>query len=399
MKDSIFKSFRHRNYQFFYAGQFISVVGIWLQMVATPWLVYRLTGSAFLLGFISFVTQIFVLFSPFTGAIADHIDKRKALIVIEFFAMLQALLLGVLVYSGTVQMWHIFAISTFLGVVAAFDMPFRQAFLMEIVPKNDLMNAIGLNGMLFNSARLVGPAIGGLLISKFGEGLCFVLNGVTYIAAIIALYYIVPARVHDDSREISIVEKFREGISYVKGTPHISSILLLLSVTGLVGVFPVTLMPIFAKDIYGLGAKGFGMFMAALGTGAVLATFQIASRKTTEGLPKVIYAGAWGIAACMSVFALVRNVPFALLTLAVAGYAMVIQLGFSNTLIQMTSPEKMRGRIMGFFVMAFMGFMPVGSLVAGSLAHYISAPLTIALGGFSLGLSAIILKKRILNHA
>lgn len=394
-----FKSLRHKNYRLFFTGQLISVIGTWLQMTAMPWLVYRMTDSAFLLGLVAFLNQIFVLLlAPYAGAFADHYDKKKILTITQALGMLQALALAALTLTGTIELWHIIALASFAGLINAFDMPTRQSFLVQMVPKEDLMNAIGLNSLVFNGARLIGPAIAGLLIASVGEGLCFLVNGLSFTATITALACIVPASGgHSDNNDIPISEKFMVGIKYIRSSRKISYVLALLSVTGLTGMFPMVLMPVFVKDIYGLGASGLGLFMSAMGVGALAGTFMITSKKNSEGLNKTIITAAFGFGLTVICFAFIRFIPLTLAMIAAAGYFLVLQMGFSNTIVQLSVPDELRGRVMGFFIMAFMGFAPIGSFAAGLLAQQFSAPAAVAFGGAVTLLAALFLRKKVLS--
>ena len=375
-------------------------MGTWLQLTAMPWLVYRLTGSVLLLGTIGFLSQVFILaLSPFAGAFADHLDKKKILLATQFLSMIQALLLAWLTLSGALKLWHIVILASALGILNAFDMPARQAFVMEMVNKDDLMNAIGLNSLLFNSARLMGPALAGILIASFGEGICFLVNGLSFIAVLAALFFIVPVRRFVPGRTVPILRKFLSGLDYVKNTPRIAAVLVLLSVTGLVGVFQTILMPVFVKDIYRLDASGLGIFMSAMGIGALSGTLFIASRKTAAGIEKTICASSFALGVLIIAFSFIYNVVVACCILAVTGFFAVLQMGLTNTLIQITTPDEMRGRVMGFFIMAFMGFAPLGSISAGFLADRFSAPVTVAAGGTLAIIAFFALKGRILRES
>ncbi|MDD5687906.1 MAG: MFS transporter [Elusimicrobia bacterium] len=398
MDKSIFKSLRHRNFRLFFVGQGISVAGTWLQITAMPWMVYRLTSSTILLGLIGFLSQIPVfLLAPLAGVVADRYNKKKLLIITQTFEMVQAVVLGVLAISGKLQIWHIIVLAILLGIVTAFDMPTRQAFLFEMVGKDDLMNAIALNSLIFNSARLIGPAIAGLLIASFGEGLCFLLNGLSFIAVIIALLLITQLTSHSTKDDLPILQRLSLGVKYIRNSKIISNVLLLISVTGVVSAFPMTLMPVFVKDIYKLDAKGLGIFMSAVGIGALFGTMKIANKKDVIGIEKAIVKSSFFLGLFIAAFAVSKNVFLAIPFLAVIGYFLVLQMALSNTLIQLTIPNEMRGRIMGFFVMSFMGLAPIGSIVAGFLAHKITAPITVVAGGFTCMIITIILKNKFIN--
>lgn len=393
----MFKSLQNKNFRLFFLGQTVSLTGTWLQITAMPWLVYRLTNSVFLLGFVGFLSQIFILvLSPFAGAAADHYDRKKIFILTQIFAMIQALALGLLTLSGKVQLWQILVLVTMIGVINAFDMPTRQSFLADMVEKKDLMNAIGLNSLIFNGARMIGPAIAGILIASFGEGICFVTNGLSFIPVIIALFFIKISPVSDGNNEVTIRRKFMLGIEYVRSTKYIAYALLLLSTTSLTAIFPMTLMPVIVKDIYKLGPSGLGIFMSAMGIGALIGTIRIASRKSSIGLEKVLVYSALSLGALIIIFSFIKNIIAASFLLSLIGYFIVLQMGTTNIFIQLKIPDDMRGRIMGLFVMAFMGFAPLGSLLAGFLAHQFNVPFTMAFGGSLSLVAALILNKRII---
>jgi Arabinose efflux permease len=400
MKTNIFESLKYRNYRLFFAGQIVSVMGTWLQMTAMPWLVYRLTDSALLLGLIGFLSQIFILvLAPFAGTFADRYDKKKILLVTQSLAMVQALVLAILTLSGHIQAWHLIVLATSIGVINAFDMPARQAFVIEMVEREHLINAIGLNSLIFNSARLAGPAAAGILIAALGEGYCFLLNAVSFIAVLAALAFIHPAVRAPAAENEPIGKRLAAGIEYLRGSKTVSAVLLLLAATGLVGIFPTILMPVFVRDVYHMDASGLGLFMSAMGVGALLATLNIAGKRSIEGVEKTIFVSAVNIGIAIIAFSMVRNVVPAMIILAFAGYYVVLQMGLTNTYIQMTTPDHLRGRVMGFFIMAFMGFAPIGSIAAGSLTHALSAPVTVALGGAVALFFALILKRRIFVNA
>lgn len=398
---NIFKSLRHKNYRLFFFTQFVSVAGTWLQMTAMPWLVYKMTNSAFLLGLIAFLSQIFILLlAPIAGTIADQYDKKKLLMITQILSMLQALIIAALVLTGSVQLWHIIALSIFLSIVNAFDMPIRQSFIVQMVGKEDLMNAIGLNSFIFNSGRVIGPAIAGVLIATTGEGICFLLNGISFIAIIIALYYIKP-EFHLNNRENGLQERgifdrFILGYKYVRGSKQIFPLLVLLSITGMTGMFPMTLMPIIVKDIYKMGPSGLGFLLAAMGIGALLGTAYITLKRNTDNIVKTIYISASAFAVLITLFGLIESTPAAVILLVAIGYFLVLQMALTNTFVQLSVSDEMRGRVMGFFVMAFIGFAPIGSFLAGVFAHQFGAQASMAIGGVISIIAAIVLRKKIL---
>lgn len=393
-----FRALRHRNFQLFFAGQFISLTGTWMQSVAQSWLVYRLTGSVVLLGLIGFAGQIPVFFiAPFGGAVADRFNRRKILVVTQSWAMLCAFILALLTLTGNIQTWHLFLLAFCFGLGNAFDIPTRQAFVSEMVGRDDLLNAIALNSSMFNGARIVGPAIAGILVAWVGEGWCFFGNAVSYIAVItgILLMKIVPA-----VREAkgSTISNIVEGFSFVAGTAPIRGLLLLLGLVSLMGMPYAVLMPIFADKILGGGSDTLGYLMGASGAGALIAALVLASRKQVFGLGRwVAFAsGAFGL--CLILFSFSNIFWLSMLILVPVGFSMMTQMSSSNTLIQAMVPDELRGRVMSVYSMMFMGMAPLGALLAGTLAGTLGAPETVALGGAACIVGSIIFALRMPKH-
>lgn len=375
------RALRHRNFQLFFSGQLISLIGTWMQSVAQSWLVYRLTGSALLLGSVGFASQIPVfLFAPLGGIAADRFNRRSIVITTQNASMLLAFILAGLTLSNKVQVWQIFVLASLLGVVNAFDIPGRQSFLVDMVGKDDLMNAIALNSSMFNGARVIGPAIAGILVAKIGEGWCFFANGVSYIAVIIGLLLM---RVQSQVRPVSAspFEHMMEGFRFVEGTAPIRALLLLLGVVSLVGMPYVVLMPIFADQILHGGAQGLGILMGATGVGALLGALTLAFREGVKGLGRWVAWCCAGFGISLIVFALSRNFWLSVILLLPVGYTMMLQMACSNTLIQVMVPDALRGRVMAVYSMMFMGMAPIGALLGGALAERLGAPLTVAIGG------------------
>lgn len=378
----VLRAFRHRNYRLFFFGQGISLIGTWTQQVALSWLVYRLTGSALLLGVVAFSNQIPTLFfGPFAGVVADRFNRKHLLLWTQALSMLQALVLAALVLTGVVVPWHIVALSIFIGTINAFDMPTRQSFVIEMVEgREDLGNAIALNSALFNSARFIGPSVAGILVSTVGEGICFLLNGISYVAVLAALQAIRVSEREVRREKGPLWAEFREGLQYVAGFKPILAILALLSLFSIAGSPFMVLMPAFAKDILHGNANTFGFLMSAAGIGALSATMYLASRDSANGLIKLIpvASGTFGIG--IAAFALSRSFSVAMVFLFVAGFSMMCQIASSNTIIQTIVDEDKRGRVMSLYAMAFLGTMPFGSLLAGSVAHTLGVPDTLLLG-------------------
>jgi len=376
------RALRHRNFQLFFAGQLISLIGTWMQNVAQSWLVYRLTGSSTLLGAVGFAGQIPVfLFSPIGGFIADRYPRHRIVIATQISAMILASILAVLTLTGRVQVWHIFVLSALLGVVNAFDIPARQAFLFEMVGREDLINAIALNSSMFNGARIIGPAVAGILVAAIGEGWCFFANAVSYIAVIIGLLLMTvtpPARA---IQEGSAVRHIAEGFRFATRTGPIRALLLLLGLVSVTGMPYAVLMPVFADQIFHSGARGLGILMGFSGIGALLGALTLAARQGVHGLGRWVAISCGVFGACLIAFAFSRSFWIAAAALIPVGFAMMTQMGASNTLIQTMTPDHLRGRVMSVYSMMFMGMAPVGALLAGVAAERFGAPFTVAAGG------------------
>ena len=376
------RAFRHRNYQLFFGGQLISLTGTWMQSVAQSWLVYKLTGSAISLGLVGFSGQIpvFVLAS-IGGAVADRHRRHRILVTTQTAAMLLAFVLAALTLTNRVQVWHVFVLASLLGLVNAFDIPARQAFGVDMVGRDDLINAIALNSSMFNGARIIGPAIAGVLVAAVGEGWCFFANAVSYIAVIVGLLLMkikVQERVPlSGSALASIIE----GFSYVGRTGPVRALLFLLGLISLLGMPYVVLMPIFAVQILHGGARGLGLLMGASGVGALIAALSLAARRSARGLGRLVAFSAAGFGASLILFSLSRSFWLSVVLLMPVGFCMIVEMAASNTLIQTLVPDKLRGRVMSVYSMMFMGMAPFGALLAGMLAHHLGASTTVALGG------------------
>jgi MFS family permease len=380
---SLGRALRSRNYRLFFAGQSISLVGSWLTRVATSWLVYRLTGSALLLGVTGFAAQIptFVL-APIAGVWVDRWDRHRVLVITQVMAMIQSALLARFALEGTITVAHVLVLSACQGLINAVDMPARQAFLVEMVDRReDLPNAIALNSSMVNGARLLGPSIGGVLIAAVGEGWCFLLDAVSYLAVLASLLAMrVPARARAGASR-RVVADLAEGLRYAAGFAPIRALLLLVAVVSVAGVPYTVLMPIIATEVLHGGPHTLGFLMAAAGLGALTGALYLASRPTVLGLGRVIALGAAVFGAALVAFSRSHVLALSLVLMLVAGLAMMVQLGASNTVLQTIVDEDKRGRVMSFYTMAFFGTVPVGSLIAGVLATRIGAPDTILLGG------------------
>ncbi len=376
-----FRALKHRNFQLFFAGQFISLTGTWMQSVAQSWLVYRLTGSVLLLGLIGFASQIPVFFiAPFGGAVADRYNRQKILVITQTSAMITAFVLAVLTLSGNIQVWHLFVIAVCFGIANAFDIPTRQAFVADMVGKKDLLNAIALNSSMFNGARIVGPAIAGILVALVGEGWCFLGNSVSYIAVITGILMMRIVHVPREKKGTTF-SNIAEGFSFVAKTPPIRGLLLLLGLISLMGMPYAVLMPIFADKILHGSSDTLGYLMGASGLGALAAALILASRKEVFGLGRWVAFASGSLGISLILFSFSGHFWLSMLFLIPVGFSMMTQMSSSNTLIQAMVPDELRGRVMSVYSMMFMGMAPLGALFAGTIAGTLGAPYTVALGG------------------
>ena len=389
---TVFRALRHKNYRLFFGGQSISLIGTWMQQIAVSWLVYRMTNSVFLLGLVGFSSQISTfLLASFAGVIADRHHRHRLLLITQSLAMLQASILFFLYVTHTITVWHIILLSFFLGAVNAFDIPVRQSFTVDMInDREDLGNAIALNSSMVNAARLIGPSIGGILIALFGEGTCFLVNALSYIAVLTSLRMMkLPSWERSERQKESVVLQMKEGFFYAIKFMPIRTILMLLSVISLVSGGVQALMPVFARDIFHGGSKTLGLMMAASGLGALAGAIFLASRKNVLGLGKVIAytAGIFGVG--VVIFSRTSIVTIAIPILLFSGFGMMVQMAASNIILQTIVEEDKRGRVMSFYTMAFMGLSPFGSLFSGVLAARIGAGNTLLWGGFFCILASI----------
>jgi MFS family permease len=385
------RALRSRNYRLFFGGQMISLIGTWMTSIATSWLVYRLTGSAWLLGVVAFAGQIpsFVL-GPVGGLVVDRFDKRKLIMATQTLAMLQSFSLAYLTLTGRITVTSLLVLNAIDGVINAFDMPARQSFLVEMIErKEDLGNAIALNSSMVNAARLLGPSIGGVVIAAVGEGWCFFIDGASFLAVIgTMLAMSVVARPLKARHKGGALAEILEGWNYVRAFRPVRSIILLLALVSLVGVPYSVLIPVFAAKILHGGPHTLGYLMTASGCGALCAAIWLASRKSVLGLGRAIPMGAGVFGAALFVFSFTRSTALGAAALAIAGAGFMLQLAASNTIVQTIVDDDKRGRVMSFFMMAFFGAGPFGSLLAGSLAEKIGTPATLRLGGLCCALGA-----------
>jgi MFS family permease len=366
----------------FFFGQIISLSGTWMQSVAQSWLVYRLTGSVTLLGLIGFAGQfpIFLL-AAFGGAVADKYSRRNILIATQTTAMATASVLAFLTLTNLIEVWHLFVLAAVSGVINAFDIPARQSFVADMVSRDDLLNAVALNSSVFNSARIIGPAIAGILVAAVGEGWCFLGNAVSYIAVLAGLLAMHIAPKIASLSKTSAAEKIKEGFIFVAQTKPIRSLMLLLGLVSLMGMPYAVLMPIFAEEILQGGVRGLGILMGASGFGALIAALTLATRKNLKGLGRwvAVSSGVFGL--FLILFSLSRTFWLSVVLLVPIGFSMMLQMASSNTLVQAMVPDELRGRVMAVYSMMFMGMAPIGALFAGMIANYLGAPITVAIGG------------------
>jgi len=393
----VFRALSHRNYRLFFGGQGISLIGTWMQQIAMNWLVYRLTQSALLLGIVGFTSRIpTFLLASLAGVLADRWNRHRVLVATQTLSMIQAMILAVLVLTGTIAVWHIIVLSLFLGLINALDIPTRQSFVVEMIEKKeDLGNAIALNSSMVNGARLLGPSLAGILIAALGEGLCFLLNGISFIAVILALLAMEIKPKQREIRSSEVFQGLKEGFSYAFGFAPIRSVLLLLALVSLMGMPFAVLMPIFAEKILNGGARALGFLMGATGVGAIIGSIYLASRRTVLGLGRIIVISSSLFGVGLIAFSLSRLFWLSLLMMLLIGFGMMVEMASSNTILQTIVEEDKRGRVMSFYTMAFMGMVPFGSLLAGSLANRIGAPKTVMIGGIACILGSALFAKRL----
>jgi MFS family permease len=391
----LFRALRHRNFRLFCFGQIISLCGTWMQSVAQSWLIYRLTHSEWTVGLASFCLQLPVFaLSPIGGLVSDRYSRHRIIILTQTLSMFQALALAVLTLTGRVAVWHVLALATVLGIVNAFDMPGRQSFIVEMTSKDDLLNAISLNSSIFNAARVIGPAFAGLLLEHLGEGMCFLVNGLSFIAVIAGL---VAMRLPRFDRVVAEEpwEHLQDGFRYAYRTLHIRYLLLILGASTLAGMPALILMPFFANDILHRGSQGYGVLLAAMGLGALAGTLALANRSTTRGLSNVVFSGAAGLGVSLILFAVSRNFYFSVAIMIFLGFSTLRHMASTNTLIQSLIPDDYRGRIMSMYTMTVVGLGPFGSLLAGAVAHRVGAPATVAAGGVLCLVASLVFRARI----
>jgi len=391
----VFRALRHRNFRLFCLGQLISLSGAWMQSVAQTWLVYRLTRSELLVGLTNFCLQLPVFaLAPLGGVFSDRHSRRRLVAVTQALSMGLALALAALTLWGRVEVWQVLALAAALGCVNAFDIPARQAFLVQMTSPEDLLNAIALNSSIFNFARVAGPGIAGLLVARFGEGVCFAVNGLSFVPVIASL-----AAMRLPRFERTVVESpwehLLEGFRYAYRTLHIRYLLLLLAAATISGAPAYVLMPFFAAEILGRGSEGMGLLLASMGIGALIGTLVLAGRATTRGLTRVVLFGAAGFGASLILFAASRHFLLSLVIMFGAGFSALRHLASTNTLIQTLIPDDYRGRIMALYTMTVVGLAPFASLAGGAAAHRVGPPATVAAAGVLCVLASLAFRARL----
>jgi len=394
----LFRSLRHRNFRLFFIGQLVSLIGTWMQNMGQAWLVLDLTHSAFKLGVVTALQFAPMLFLSFpAGVFIDFFPKRKIIIATQLFMMLLAFTLAILNWTGVVQYWHVLILATLLGIANTIDMPARQAFVIELVGKEDLMNAIAMNSSIFNAARAIGPAIAGLVIGAVGTALCFFLNGLSYIAVIWGLllmtFEVLPAA---KRREYHVIADIQEAMRAIRATPIVMVTILLVAVIAIFATNFTVLVPIFARQELHRDAAAFGFLMSSFGLGALLgsATLALLSREAPK--PSLLFSSGMGLSLVLMTIGLQNSYALTAFLLALCGWSMVTFFGMSNSIIQLNTPDRLRGRVMSIYTFTFGGLTPIGSLFAGTMAHWINTPLTFALGGLMSGIIffIVIVKQR-----
>jgi len=396
-----FQALRHRNFRLFWFGQLISLSGTWMQSIAQSWLVLDLTKSAFMLGLVSTMSMLPVLlFALPAGAIADRVNKRNLLIVTQVVMMVLAFVLATLTAFHAVRVWHIIVLASLLGLANAFDMPCRQAFVIEMVGRDDLLNAVALNSTMFNAARIVGPAVAAILIGTVGTAACFYVNGASFIAVIVGLAMMRIRFEPPPPKEESIFHDMLEGLSYIRHHTVILTIIAIVAVFSVFGMPYAMLMPVFAREVLHTGARGYGLLMTATGVGAVIGALTLATFSHVKQRGRLIVASSIVFIVFINLFAASRSLVWSLPLLAVIGFAMVNQAAAGNALLQTLAPDDLRGRVMGVFSMMFLGFAPFGSFQAGLIAQHLGAPAALVIGSAVMSLTValiLILRPEIRN--
>ncbi len=391
-----FSSLRSRNYRLYFYGQWISLIGTFIQQIALSWLVYRLTGSVLLLASVTLAAQLPSFFlTPVTGVLIDRFDRYKLLVITQAMYMLQATILAMLVLTDHIQVWHIMTLSLFVGINSAFDMPARHSFTVQLVErKEDLSNAIALNSAIFNAARLIGPSIGGILIGLIGEGMCFTINAASYIAVLFSFFRMSIVPFEKKVSKKSVIQEMNEGISYASHSLTIRSILIMVTIISFFGFSLLVILPAFAKDILKGDSDTLGYMMSSIGAGALVAALYLAARKCVIGLGKIIMISTFILGAGITVLAFTHIRAIAYLVCFPIGFSLIASVASLNTQLQTISEERMRGRVMSFYTMALMGVSPIGGMMMGVLEKWMGIPMVILLNGIVCVIAAFVYERR-----
>lgn len=393
----LFRALKYPNYRLFFVGQSISLIGTWMQHVAMAWLVYQLTHSAFWLGVMGFAGHIpYLLFSPLAGVLADRWNRYRILYLTQILSLVQAIFLALLTLTGVIQLWHLIALVFVLGSINAFDIPTRQSFFVELVGnKKDLGNAIALNSSMFNFARLVGPALAGIVIAVAGEGICFLINATTFLPILLALSLMKVSKQKKKLSPAPVWHSFQAGFRYIFGFPPLRSILFLMGFVGFIGMPFTVLFPVFASEILGAGPKTYGFLVASAGVGALVGALTMASRKNVLGLEKLIALCCCLFGLGLMAFAYSKFLVLSVLILFFVGFALMIQMSSTNIVFQTIVEDDKRGRLMSFYSISIIGTSPFGHLLIGALASKMGAPLTLSLCGFAIFVAALLFAKKL----
>jgi predicted MFS family arabinose efflux permease len=387
-----FAALKYPNYRLWFFGQLVSLAGTWMQSAAQGYLIYQITRSPVYLGYVSFAVGIPTwLFTLYGGVIADRVSRRALMIITQTSMMILAFILAALTFTGVVQPWHILLLAFLLGVAQAFDAPARQAFVLEMVEREDLTNAVALNATMFNLAVAVGPAVGGLTYAAFGPGWCFMLNGLSFIAVIVALALMKLKALAPVGRRGSPMLELREGLRYVVHHQYIGVLIAMIGVSGLFGASLFSLFPAWAVAVLHGNETTNGLLLSARGVGALIGALFIASLGRFRFKGRVLTFGSFAFPILMLVFSALRGLPFSLLTLVAVGFAQILTFNLINALVQTQSEDRYRGRVMGVYSLVFFGSMPIGALVAGAIAQQTNEQLAVVLGASVLLVSAVLL--------
>ena len=389
------RALRHRNFRLFIVGQFLSIVGTWMQSVALSWLVYRLTHSAVMLGLVGFAGQIpYLILAPVAGVTADRVNRRTLILTTQILSTIQALILAVLTLQNKIDPWHIIVLATGLGVVGVFDMTGRQSFMIEMVGKDDLINGIALNSTIYNGGRVLGPAVAGIMVAMIGEGWCFVVNAASFVAVIVSLLMMRLPAPPIREKVSSYFQHFMEGFNYVRKEPATRALLLLLAISSIVNYPFFVLMPIFADKVLHGGPATLGILMSCTGAGAIIGALILAARTGVRGLSKTVTVATLLYSFALIAFSISRDLHISMLALVCTGAGLMLSVASTNTSLQTIVPDELRGRMVGFYGMAFMGMAPIGSLLSGSLADRIGAPNTVMYGAIVCVVAAIFFNRK-----